>query len=191
MLIESIGTSLVVGKIRGGSFANMKEAEVHKWYLFVGAFAVEFATVYMAAKGFLFFEENIGYIHFTCYVLLLTGAFFNRKQKGFGIVFLGIFLNFAVIAANGGHMPVSPEGMMRAGLAENLRMIQAGKIVTHTVLNENTLLGFLGDIWILPKPYPRPKIFSIGDAVMAVGLFLYIQDIMIKKEKAENENIAA
>ncbi|MDF2531494.1 MAG: hypothetical protein K0Q65_1075, partial [Clostridia bacterium] len=28
---------------------------------------------------------------------------------------------------------------------------------------------------------PRPKVFSIGDVFMAVGVFIYIQEIMVKK----------
>ncbi|HYE11197.1 MAG TPA: hypothetical protein VEF53_13545 [Patescibacteria group bacterium] len=48
MLVESVGTSIVVGKLRGGSFSNMKDASIEKWYLFISAFAIEFAAVFMA-----------------------------------------------------------------------------------------------------------------------------------------------
>lgn len=185
MLVESVGTSLVVGKLRGGSFSNMKDAELKRWYLFVAAFAVEFGAVFMASKGISFFRDSILYIHTFSYALLFAGIYFNRSMMAFRIIFIGIFLNFLVIVANGGQMPVSGDAMVKIGLVENMLEIQNGNIITHMIINEKTQLEFLGDILALPKPYPRPKIFSIGDVVMAVGIFTYIQQIMIKKLKKE------
>ena len=57
MLVESVGTSLAVGKLRGGSFSNIKNADLEKWYYFVLGFMVEFAAVYMASKGVEFSER--------------------------------------------------------------------------------------------------------------------------------------
>lgn len=185
MLVESLGTSIVVGKLRGGSFSNMKDASLEKWYLFVSAFTVEFTAVFMASKGIAFFIENILYIHFLSYFLLFVGIYFNRNSTAFKIVFIGVFLNFLVIMANGGQMPVSGEAMTSIGLIDNMHAIMEGKIITHTMINSHTVFKYLGDIFVLGKPYPRPKIFSIGDVILALGVFLYIQEIMIKKLKKE------
>lgn len=185
MLVESVGTSIVVGKLRGGSFSNIKDASIEKWYLFVSAFAVEFAAVFMASKGIAFFSKNILYIHSLSYLLLFIGIFFNRSTLAFKIVFIGVFLNFLVIMANGGQMPVSGEAMANIGLIDNMHAIRDGKIITHTLINNHTVFKYLGDILVLGKPYPRPKIFSIGDVLLALGIFIYIQEIMIKKLKKE------
>jgi hypothetical protein len=185
LLIESVGTSIVVGKLRGGSFSNIKDASIEKWYLFVSAFAVEFATVFMASKGVAFFSENILYIHCLSYLLLFAGIFFNRSILGFKIVFVGVFLNFLVIMANGGQMPVSGEAMTTIGLIDNMNAIRGGEIITHTLIGNQTVFKYLGDIFVLSKPYPRPKIFSLGDIFMALGIFMYIQEIMIKKLKKD------
>lgn len=185
MLVESVGTSIVVGKLRGGSFSNIKDASLEKWYFFVSGFLVEFSAVYLASKGVSFFIENILFIHFLSYLLLFIGIYFNRSIFAFKIVFIGILLNFLVIMANGGQMPVSGEAMVSIGLIENMNNIRDGKIITHTLINNHTVLKYLGDIFVLGKPYPRPKIFSIGDVIMALGIFLYIQEIMIKKLKKE------
>lgn len=183
MLIESVGTSVVVGKLRGGSFSNMKEANLEKWYFFVSGFFVEFTAVYMAEKGFGFFRDNILLIHFLSYMLLFIGLYFNRSAPGFKVVSAGIFLNFLVIMANGGQMPVSGEAMVGIGLVDNMIAIRDGHVITHTLMNSETVLRYLADIFVLPKPYPRPKIFSIGDVLMALGIFLYIQEIMLKRLK--------
>lgn len=185
MLVESVGTSIVVGKLRGGSFSNIKDASLEKWYFFVSGFLVEFAAVYLASKGVSFFIENILLVHCLSYLLLFIGIYFNRSMLAFKIVFVGIFLNFLVIMANGGQMPVSGETMVSIGLIDNMMNIRDGKIITHVLMNDHTALKYLGDIFALGKPYPRPKIFSIGDVVMALGIFIYIQDIMIKKLKKE------
>jgi hypothetical protein len=187
LLVESVGTSLVVGKLRGGSFSNMKDASLEKWYYFVLGFMVEFAAVYMASKGVGFFRENILSIHFLSYLLLFIGIYFNRDSFAFRIVFIGVFLNFLVIMANGGQMPVWGEAMVAIGLTDNMLAIRDGKIITHTLMNNKTVLRYLGDILVLPRPYPRPKIFSVGDVFMALGIYIYIQEIMKKKAKAKNK----
>lgn len=183
MLIESVGTSVVVGKLRGGSFTNMKDANLEKWYFFVSGFLVEFSAVYLSEKGFEIFRDNILLIHFLSYMLLFIGLYYNRSLLGFKLIFIGIFLNFLVIMANGGQMPVLGEAMVNIGLVDNMVAIRDGHVITHTLIDDRTVLRYLGDIMVLPKPYPRPKIFSIGDVFMAVGVFLYIQEIMIKKFK--------
>ena len=185
MLVESVGTSIVVGKLRGGSFSNMKDASLEKGYFFILGFMVEFATVYMASKGIVFFRDNILLIHCLSYLLLFIGIYFNRDSLAFKIIFIGVFLNFLVIMVNGGQMPVSGEAMVSIGLIDNMTDISDGKIITHALMDSHTVFRYLGDILVLAKPYPRPKVFSIGDVFMGLGIFLYIQEIMIKRLKKE------
>lgn len=181
MIIESVGTSLIVGKLRKGKFSYLKDAEIHKWYLIVSAFLLEFIAVFLSNKGYELVSHNIFSIHLISYVLLFIGIYFNSSRLSFKIIMLGTFLNFIVIMLNGGQMPVSQEAMIKAGLAEDLSALLNGEIITHTVIVKDTLLKFLGDVMILPKPYPRPKVFSIGDVFLAVGIFIFIQEIMVKK----------
>lgn len=183
MLVESVGTSIVVGKLRGGSFSNIKDASLEKWYFFVSGFLVEFAAVFMASRGVGFVIDKILYIHCLSYLLLFAGIYFNWSIPAFRIIFIGVLLNFLVIMANGGQMPVSGDLMLNIGLIDNMHNIRDGKIITHVLINNGTAFRYLGDIFGFPKPYPRPKVFSIGDVIMALGIFIYIQDIMIKKLK--------
>lgn len=181
MIIESIGVSLLIGKLRKGSFSNMKTAEIYKWYLFVGAFLLEFVTVFLSAKGYKFFTSNIFTMHLISYCLLFIGIYFNIEKTSFKLIMLGTLLNFIVIMLNDGQMPVSQTAMLKAGLTEDLKDLLSGEIITHTIISKNTLLKFLGDVIVIPKPYPRPKVLSIGDIFMGVGVFVYIQEIMIRK----------
>jgi hypothetical protein len=181
LIIEGLGSSLVVGKLRGGKFSYIKDAEIHKWYLIVSAFLIEFIAVFLSSKGYQFVSDNIFGIHFISYCLLFIGAYFNIRRLSFKIIMVGIFLNFIVIMLNGGQMPVSQEAMINAGLAGDLNAVINGEIITHTIMVKDTVFKFLGDILILAKPYPRPKVFSIGDVFLGTGIFVYIQEIMVKK----------
>jgi hypothetical protein len=181
LIIEGLGTSLVVGKLRGGKFSYLKEAEIHKWYLIVSAFLIEFIAVFLSSKGYQFVSSNIFSIHLVSYSLLFIGTYFNANRLSFKFVMVGVFLNFIVIMLNGGQMPVSQDAMIKAGLAGDLNALINGEIITHTIIAKDTILKFLGDIFILAKPYPRPKVFSIGDVFLAIGVFIYIQEMMVKK----------
>lgn len=190
MIIESVGTSLVVGKLRKGKFSNLKDAEIHKWYFIVAAFLLEFASVILSNKGFAFFSQQIFLIHFASYSLLFIGMYFNINKLSFKLILLGTFLNFIVIMLNGGRMPVSQDAMVQAGLTADLAALQNGEIITHTIITKNTILQFLGDIFLLPKPYPKPKVFSLGDVFMAVGVFMYIQEAMVKRTFKKKQSTA-
>ena len=179
MIVEGLGTSLVVGKLRRGKFSYMKDAEIHKWYLFVSAFLLEFTAVFLSGKGYQLVSNNIFYIQFISYSLLFTGIYFNISKLSFKLIMLGTLLNFIVIMLNGGQMPVSAEALIKAGIPEEIN----NDIITHTIIAKDTIFKFLSDILILPKPYPRPKAFSIGDVFMAAGVFIYIQEIMVRKTK--------
>jgi hypothetical protein len=134
--------------------------------------------------------EYRAYIHFLVYLLLFIGLWYNRDSKYFRIIALGVFLNFIVIFANGGRMPVSIEALKAAGLTHLIGPLVEDKITTHQVLTSSTRLKFLADVLVLPKPYPLPKAFSVGDLLMAVGMFWLITDAMlgrVKKYDGEGE----
>ncbi len=179
MLVESVGLSLAVGKLRKGKISNFKDTILNKWYFFIAAFALEFATVFLASKNVSFFRDYILIIHLFSYLILFAGIYFNRTSLAFKLIFIGIFLNFMVIMLNGGQMPVSVEAMQRAGLDKGLQIIADNRVVTHSIVDENTRLAFLGDVISLKKPYPRPKVFSIGDIFIAFGVFFFIQKNMV------------
>ena len=183
MLVESLGTSLIIGKIRGGRFSNIASGEIRGWYFIGASFLIEFGAVYLSLKGVKMVTDGIFFIHFLSYMLLFCGLLMNLDKYSFWIITAGVLLNFIVIIANGGKMPVSADALKYAGLHNNLADIALGRIVTHTLMNTTTKLRFLGDVLPLPQYYPRPKVYSIGDILMAIGIFIYIQKLMIGKSK--------
>jgi MFS family permease len=72
-------------------------------------------------------------------------------------------MNLVAIAANAGVMPVLPSALSSAGLAE-----VPGRFVNSAVV-QTPRLGFLGDVFALPKPWPLHNVFSVGDICILVG----------------------
>jgi Family of unknown function (DUF5317) len=48
------------------------------------------------------------------------------------------------------------------------------------LIGPDTLVPFLGDIFVWPRPLPLANVFSIGDAVIAVGAVLFLVEAMRK-----------
>ena len=187
MLIESIASSLAVGKVRGGKFKGIGELNIKKQYLFIIGFAIEFLSIFLHANdiGGLseFFNKYFIIIHSISYIIIFIGLIFNFNKKSMILVFIGALLNYMVIAANGGQMPVSSSGLSLLGLDQYLEMLENNLVVTHTLINESTRLYLLGDVIPTPKFYPFSKIISIGDVLIGIGLFVLIQNGMLKKIK--------
>lgn len=79
-------------------------------------------------------------------VLLLVGygLYQNRHLKSLYLVLLGLLLNALVIFANGGHMPVSPTALHRAGIGEFADLLRDKGDAVHALLDEKTRLPSWG-----------------------------------------------
>jgi len=189
MIFDSLGASLIYGLLRRGKISGIGDIVIKKMDFFIAAFLVQLGLWNLSDK-FPIIMEYRAYIHFLVYLLLFIGLWYNRDSKYFRIIALGVFLNFIVIFANGGRMPVSIEALKAAGLTHLIPPLVEDKITTHQVLTSSTRLKFLADVLVLPKPYPLPKAFSVGDLLMAIGMFWLITDAMlgrVKKYDGEGE----
>ncbi len=88
-------------------------------------------------------------------------------------------MNFLVIAANGGRMPVSKEALLTAGQRGLLDFLRQDTSLDHVLLNESTRLPLLGDILALPEFFPRAAAFSLGDAFMMVGIVILVHSYLV------------
>lgn len=102
-------------------------------------------------------------------VLLLVGygLYQNRHLKTLYLVLWGLLLNTLVILANGGHMPVSPDALKRAGIEGWEELLKNRGDAVHSLLDESTRLPFLGDVIALP---PLRKAVSPGDLFILAGI---------------------
>jgi hypothetical protein len=94
----------------------------------------------------------------------------QRRHAASVLLAVGAAANTAVIAANGG-MPVDSSALASVGRA-NLD-VSNGFLYKHIPLDIGTRLAFLADR--IPIPLER-NVISIGDAVMAAGIALWVAD---------------
>jgi hypothetical protein len=177
MVYDGILLSLLIGFFRGGSlkgFANMK---LRGGWLFPLLLAVQFVIFALEDKVAIIGKLS-NTLFLLVYVIGLLFLWLNRNQPGFIVIFAGVLLNFIVMAVNGGRMPVSVEAAKFLG-REYIDALKAGTYGKHQAITSETLLPFLGDIIPLSPPYPRRQVISIGDVVMNVGAFLFIQHLML------------
>jgi hypothetical protein len=107
-------------------------------------------------------------VHMFSYVLLGAFAWSNRRIPGVPIVMLGGLLNFTAIAVNGGVMPADPELAMHVAGAEGF--VNAGSM-------EDPRLLFLGDIFATPDWFPLYNVYSVGDAVIVLGVLVLLHAV--------------
>lgn len=110
----------------------------------------------------------------TSQAFLLLFAWVNRSRPGFWVAGLGLALNLAVIVANGGLMPISPETIARMAPGLDLGAwpvggrFGTGKDIV--LLTRDTWLWWLSDILLLPAWIPIRAAYSIGDILIAAGV---------------------
>lgn len=105
--------------------------------------------------------------------ILVLFVWLNRHLQGFWLLGLGLLLNLAVIASNGGLMPISPETMaiVHGDQAEELYDSRAYGSKSIVLSPEDTRLEWLADRFTVPDALPIQFAFSLGDVFLVVGAF--------------------
>ncbi|WP_421381655.1 DUF5317 domain-containing protein [Bacillus salacetis] len=188
MVFDGILFAVIVGFIRGGNFKRFGDLRFKMGWIFPLLLLIQVGIFYFQNKVELIGQySNLSFM--AVYVVGLVFLWLNRDHPHFTIIFIGVLLNFVVMALNGGRMPVS----MDAASVIDPAYMEATKnalYAKHTLVTESTLLPYLGDIIPLSAPYPREQAISIGDVVMNIGAFLFIQSIMVGKKDKLTTNAA-
>ncbi|EOC99991.1 DUF5317 domain-containing protein [Caldisalinibacter kiritimatiensis] len=181
MLLESLVGSVVIGFIRGGKLRRLTNIRFKRIWIFLLAIAVQLGIVFLTINEVEFVLKYTKELYIISYALLFIGIISNFKYKSLWVIAIGGALNLFSFIANKGKIPVSVEGLELAGLKEMAELVKQGKMTLYEPITEATKYSFLGDIITVPEPYPFPHILSIGDMVIALGLFIFIQSIMLNE----------
>jgi hypothetical protein len=143
-------------------------------WLIVVAFLPQLFIAYLPVTRHLFTDSLAAATLLASLTLFLAFAWLNRRLPGMPILIVGLLLNFMVIAANGGWMPISPQ---TADLLTGKDILQVmnlgGRLGEKDILlsAQNTHFEFLADRFLLPEWIPYKSAFSLGDILIALGAF--------------------
>jgi hypothetical protein len=171
---------IAVGLIRGGRFENISGAQFRRpWLVFAGLILQVAAQALARSIPALQHAPAGPVVLMISYAFLIAFVVLNLRYPGTLLIGLGLLLNLTVILANGA-MPVSLSAARAAGAA-SLPGLQTG--VKHHVMGHGTHLDVLGDI----IPVPQIGIVSIGDIVLAAGIFLLVQRLVSYRPNGATE----
>ena len=179
LLLWALPIGVLVGLLRGGRLGNLAQLELRGAWLILAALGLQLLIFPLPGLPGPLIPFGTAFLHLLSYALLVAFVLLNRREWGILLMGGGMLLNIAVIAANGGFMPTYPELLERAGRA------RAAQILTETGFYGNNVcigcegisprLAFLGDIFAVPAWVPGANVFSVGDALLALGLVYFLQ----------------
>ena len=164
--------SIVMALVRGGRFLNLSEIKLRAWPLLVLGFGMQVVADRLPTDRDWSHDAAVTLVILS-FIPLIMIAWLNRHEAGMWLVGLGVFMNFTVIAINGG-MPVLPEAAS-IGLGRDITALDFDALSKHVLLDDDTRLAFLGDV--IPVRIIR-NVISLGDVFLAIGLGVYVEDQM-------------
>lgn len=179
ILLFGIAAGIAIALFRGGDLRNLGEIRIRWAWVALAALTIQVLLFRLpparTGPARLFFP--------LVHAAILAVAWVNRDLKGMRLLAAGVALNFAVMVANGGFMPVAPEVLAQAGIAESPEAVGLHTRLAHSkdvvLSRDETALWWLSDIIALR---PIQTIVSIGDILIAIGMFLLVQGAMLQRE---------
>ena len=173
ILLLALGIGLIVGFVWSKQLGQQYQFPRLKYtWLAIIAFLPQFFVTYYERTQALISDQVAALAIVTSHGLLLLFAWFNRHLPGMLVLIIGIMLNFAVIIANGGFMPINLQTAEQIVGRERISSFDYGdRIGYKDVLlpANNTRLELLADRFLPPDGFPYQVAFSMGDIFIAVG----------------------
>lgn len=169
LLLYAIAAGLLIGRLLGGRVHNLEHVHVAWWPLALGGLVVQVVLFADPVADRIGSAGPVIYVASTVVVLVVLLR--NVALPGLAIIAVGAVLNLLPILSNGGYMPSSPEAWLAlTGVAE-----VPGSGFTNVVLSgPDTHFAYLGDVFVWPRPLPLATVFSVGDAVIALGGIVFL-----------------
>ena len=169
LLLYSIAAGLLIGRLTGGRVGNLEQVRLAWWPLALAGLLVQLVLFAGPVAEHVGAEGPVLYVVST--LVVLVALLRNLALPGLAIIAVGAILNLVPVLANGGAMPSAPE----AWLALNgVAALPVSHFSNSVLIGPDTLFPFLGDVLVWPRPLPLANVFSIGDAVIAVGGVVFL-----------------
>jgi hypothetical protein len=181
MIIETVIASVILAFIRGARISELGDLRFRFWYLLIAGYLVQGIPGLLEVSGDITLSFSIA-----SYLLIVIALFFNLRIKGVYYALMGTIFNAAVIISNNGMMPVSINSINATGYDMSVSIGQKLDVL-HFASDNNVKLALLSDYIPVAKPYLFPQVLSPGDVLLCIGLFMFIQHILVKKDQDPQE----
>ena len=168
-ILYALLLGLVVGLLSGGRSDGIATLQFRWPWLMVGGLLIQVVLFSDQVTTWIGSAGPPIYVVSTAVVIASVVA--NRAIPGMLVVAIGAFSNLLAIVANGGFMPASPTAMDALGR-------HAATTYSNSAILANPALAALTDQYALPGWLPLANVFSIGDALIALGLAVAIVSAM-------------
>lgn len=174
ILLIAVLLGLLAGWVRawygGRHFAI---PELHLSWLAAVAFIPQWLAFFNSATRPRFSMRGAAVALVTSQLLLSAFGLANRQHPAFKLLTLGLLLNLAVITANGGLMPISPETVRRLLPNDPDKEWKTGERFGYTkdriLAAADIRCAWLADRFILAGWLPNRVAYSVGDILLAIG----------------------
>jgi hypothetical protein len=188
ILLSAIALGLPVGLVaaRVQQRPYLTPNLAHVWLVFA-AVLPQLAILYLPDVRRQIPDEMTGILLAVSNALLIAFAWLNRKLPGLSLMLLGAALNFTVMAANRGFMPISPQTASRLAPQSMLQDIAAGTrfgLKDILLQPEHTRFEWLADRFLPPAWFPYQVAFSLGDVFLALGVFCLLSVSQFEPRKS-------
>ena len=164
-ILYAIPVGIVTGFLLGGRLERLAELRFRWGWLAMLGLLVQVLLFSPAMSGAVGAAGPIVYVGSTAAVLVAVLR--DWRIPGLVLVALGATGNLLAIVANGGIMPAAPDAV--ATLAP---VSEAG--FSNSVVMADPALRPLTDIFVLPAWLPFANVFSIGDALIGLGVVVVL-----------------
>jgi hypothetical protein len=169
LLLYSIAAGLILGRLAGGRVRNLEHVDFRWWQLALAGLAVQLLLFADPIQSRVGAEGPVVYVLST--LAVLVALLRNLRLPGLPILAVGAGLNLVVVVANGGYMPSSPDAWRELTGVAAIPVAHYSNVV---LIGADTLLPFLGDVFVFPRPLPLATAFSVGDAIIALGAVVFL-----------------
>lgn len=177
ILLVAVGA----GILAGWSYARWQKRAWYppvfqaSWLAGIG-FLPQWLAIYWPTSRVWLSNEIVAWCLVASQSLLLVFAVRNLSLPGMPLLAIGLGCNLAVIAANGGFMPMTVDAFTSLAGKQVLGQITLGERLgpgSKDILLSETqmLLPWLSDRFVFPEFMPYRVAFSAGDVLIAGGAF--------------------
>lgn len=173
LLLYAVAFGLIAGVLTRGRLSALGAIKIRFWPVALAGLAFQL-LLFSSPLG-----AAVGDLGLTLYVgstgVVLLALLWNLRQPGFWLIFIGAVANFIAIVANGGQMPASAEAWAMLNGVPELPAVELSNVFIAT---PDAPFYFLGDLFVLPRPFPLANVFSIGDALIGLGGAWFVVAVM-------------